>query len=251
LEQDLVVAPYATILGLPFEKQQGLKDLSKMKDLGAVGKYGYYEAIDFTSERLPKNETSAVIRSYMSHHQGMSLLALANVLLPQKIYERFHRDKSVQAAELLLQERIPAQPKIIKHPAMTSANRTYTKTGEFAALREFAGADTPTPEVCVLSNGTFTTMVTNSGSGFMRFEGLAVSRWREDPILDNWGNYMYIRDVPATWYGRLHFTPVMFLLMNIRCNLHLIELPSCAWTKTCRRVWKSVYLQNGMRMFVG
>jgi hypothetical protein len=195
LEQDLVVAPYATILGLPFAKRQGLKDLHKLSDLGALGKYGYYEAVDFTPERLPENQRSAVIRSYMAHHQGMSLLTLANLLSPQKIYERFHRDKRVQAAELLLQERIPTQPKVIKHPAMIYTRRTHTQTGEFGSRREFLNADTPAPEVCVLSNGTFTTMVTNSGSGFMRYEDLAVSRWREDPVLDNWGNYLYIRDV--------------------------------------------------------
>lgn len=206
LEQDLVVAPYATILGLPFAKQQGLVDLRKMKELGALGKYGYYEAIDFTAERLPENQKNAVIRSYMAHHQGMSLLALANLLLPQKIYERFHRDKRVQAAQLLLQERIPAQSKIIKHPAMAPVHKPYTKMEELGAQREFRKTDTSTPEVCVLSNGTFTTMITNSGSGFMRYEGLAVSRWREDPVLDNWGNYIYIRDVTrdAVWSPSFH-----------------------------------------------
>lgn len=195
LEQDLVVAPYATILALPFAKRQGLADLHKMEELGALGKYGYFEAIDFTSERLPKDKTYMVIRSFMAHHQGMSLLALANMLSPKKIYKRFHRDKHIRAAELLLQERVPACPKIIKHPAMARAHVPNLRLVETGTLREYLSADTPTPEVCVLSNGAFMTMVTNSGSGFSRHEGLAVSRWREDPVLDNWGNYMYIRDV--------------------------------------------------------
>jgi cellobiose phosphorylase len=195
LEQDLVVAPYATILALPFAKRQVLDDLRKMQELGARGKYGFYEAIDFTSQRLPKNETGMVIRSFMSHHQGMSLLALSNLLAPKKIYQRFHRDKRVQAAELLLQERIPARPNIIKHPAMACRRMPDSRPAAAGAMREYPSADTPAPEVCVLSNGTFMTIVTNSGSGFIRYEGLAVSRWREDPVLDNWGNYMYIRDV--------------------------------------------------------
>ena len=115
LEQDLVVAPYATILGLPFAKKQGINDLHKMIELGALGRFGFYEALDFTPERLPENQASAIVKSYMSHHQGMSMLALANTLLPQKIYERFHRDKRVQAAELSKRCR-PGQ--IIKHPTM-------------------------------------------------------------------------------------------------------------------------------------
>jgi cyclic beta-1,2-glucan synthetase len=195
LEQDLVVAPYATILALPFAKRQGLQDLHRLDELGARGKYGYYEAIDFTSERLPKKQASRVIRSFMAHHQGMSLLALANMLASRKISERFHSDKRVRAAELLLQERIPVRPNIIKHPAMVREYVPYKKLAESVTLREYSSADTLAPEVCVLSNGIFTTIVTNSGSGFSRYEGLAVSRWREDPVLDNWGSYIYIRDV--------------------------------------------------------
>jgi cellobiose phosphorylase len=207
LEQDLVVAPYAAILALPFAKRQGFKDLRKMEELGARGKYGYYEAIDFTPERMPKDRTCMVIRSFMAHHQGMSLLTLANLLLPQKMYDRFHRDKRVQAIELLLQERIPVRPKIIRHPAMTRMHEPYTKPAHNGALREFRSAETRTPEVCVLSNGTYMTMVTGSGSGFSRYEGLAVSRWQEDPVLDNWGSYIYIRDVTRNEVWSPSFQP--------------------------------------------
>ncbi|WP_066632715.1 GH36-type glycosyl hydrolase domain-containing protein [Desulfolucanica intricata] len=201
LEQDLVVSPYATILALFYAKRQGLEDLRKMEELGARGKYGYFEAIDFTSERLPKDQTYMVIRSFMAHHQGMSLLALANLLAPKKMYERFHSDKRVQAAELLLQERIPTRPKIIKHPAMTRIHAPFTKPTVSGDQREYLSPHTRTPEVCVLSNGAFMTLVTVSGSGFSRYKGLSVSRWREDPVLDNWGSYMYIRDVTrdAVW----------------------------------------------------
>ncbi|MFC4769557.1 GH36-type glycosyl hydrolase domain-containing protein [Effusibacillus consociatus] len=195
LEQDLVVAPYAAILALPFSKRQVLEDLRKMEELGARGTYGYYEAIDFTAERMPKDQTCMVIRSFMAHHQGMSLLTLANLLLPQKMYERFHSDKRVQAAELLLQERIPERPAIIEHRAKARVRLPDPKPAQTVPLREYLSADTPTPEVCVLSNGTFMSVVTNSGSGFSRYEGVAVSRWREDPVADDWGSYMYIRDV--------------------------------------------------------
>ena len=195
LEQDLVVAPYATILALPFNMHQGLEDLRKLEELGARGTYGYFEAIDFTSERLPREQASVVIRSFMAHHQGMSLLALANLLTPQKIYERFHRDRRVQAAELLLQERIPPRPAIMKHPAISCAHASEPGPAVTGGVREFLSADTTAPEVCILSNGTLTTALTNSGSGLIRYEGLAVSRWQEDPVLDDWGSYLYIRDV--------------------------------------------------------
>ncbi|SEM99308.1 GH36-type glycosyl hydrolase domain-containing protein [Lihuaxuella thermophila] len=207
LEQDLVVAPYATILALPFATRQGLEDLRKMEDIGARGKYGYYEAIDFTPERMPKDKTNMVIRSFMAHHQGMSLLTLANLLSSRKMYERFHSDKRVQAAELLLQERIPARPVVIKHPVMRRVHQPDPGPAQTVALREYLSADTRIPEVCVLSNGEFMTVVTNSGSGFIRRESQAVSRWREDPVADDWGSYIYIRDVSGDQVWSPSFQP--------------------------------------------
>ena len=196
LEEDLVVAPYATIFALPFAKREGLDALRKIEQLNGRGKYGFYEAIDFTQERLPKGRKHITIRSYMAHHQGMSMLTLANILLPKTMYGRFHRDKQIRSAELLLQERIPKKAKVIKHPAMTRFHKPYSEPVESkTSFREYLSIDTRTPEVCVLSNGKFTTVVTNSGSGFSRYEGLSVSRWREDPVIDPWGSYVYIHDL--------------------------------------------------------
>lgn len=195
LEQDLVVSSYATILALPFAKREGFDALRKLKELGGKGKYGYYEAVDFTLERMPKNRQYMVIRSFMAHHQGMSMLTLANLLLERNMLTRFHRDKQVKAAELLLQERIPRNPKVIKHPSMHKVHQPFTRPDNDISVREFTSVDSRVPEVCVLSNGAFSTVITNSGSGFSRFEGLSVTRWREDPIVDPWGSYIYIRDV--------------------------------------------------------
>ncbi|XEC96295.1 glucoamylase family protein [Paenibacillus tarimensis] len=195
LDQDLVVAPYATIMALPWAKQEAMNDLTMMDELGARGKYGYYEAIDFTRNRMPKDKRHMVIRSFMAHHQGMSLLTLSNMLAKRSMVDRFHRDKRVRSAELLLQERIPARPKIIKHPEMLRSAEPEKKPADHTATREFRSADTRTPELCLLSGGAYTTVVTASGAGFSRFGDVAVTRWREDPVLDPWGSFLYIRDV--------------------------------------------------------
>ncbi|WML44711.1 GH36-type glycosyl hydrolase domain-containing protein [Neobacillus sp. PS3-40] len=196
LEQDLVVAPYATILALPFAKSESLSSLKKMEKLNGRGKYGFYEAIDFTQTRLPKDKQHMVICSFMAHHQGMSLLTLANMLLPKTMYGRFHQNKQIRSAELLLQERIPKKPKLIKHPAMNRIHQPISNiVQDSSELREFISPDTKVPEVCVLSNGSFTTVVTNTGSGFTSYKGISISRWREDPVMDPWGSYIYIRDI--------------------------------------------------------
>jgi len=201
LELDLVVSPYAAILAMGYARSASLRSLKRMEELGARGKYGYYEAIDFTPERMPRGKEHMVIRSFMAHHQGMSLLALANLLLPRAMYDRFHRDKRVRSMELLLQERLPRRPRVIEHPAVRAAHKPVRETAQEEVMREFTRADTPLPAVCVLSNGAFSTVVSNSGSGFMRFRGSNVSRWREDPVAEPWGNFLYIRDVgsDAVW----------------------------------------------------
>src|SRR5690606_22699868 len=127
-------------------------------------------------------------------HQGMSLLTLANLLAERKIIDRFHSDRQVQAAELLLQERLPEKPKIIQHPALTREMRSYRPQASYPTARTIP-AHPPIPEVCILSNGTYSTLLTESGGGYSRFGNAAVSRWREDPVLDNWGSFIYIRDV--------------------------------------------------------
>ena len=179
-----------------------------MEQLNARGKYGYYEAIDFTKQRLPKGKKHMVIRSFMAHHQGMSLLTLSNLLLPKKMYERFHRNKQISAAELLLQERIPKRPKLIKHPALNRVHEPLEKMiQDVTPMREFLSPHTKVPEVNILSNGKFTTVVTNSGSGFSQYKDFLVSRWREDPVMDPWGSYIYIRDLSNDTFWSPSYQP--------------------------------------------
>ncbi|HZG56247.1 GH36-type glycosyl hydrolase domain-containing protein [Paenibacillus sp.] len=198
LEEDLVLAPYATVMAMPYAKRESLASLKRMEALGARGKYGYYEALDFTPKRMPEGKKHVVIQSFMAHHQGMSFLTLSNLLLKRTMIDRFHRDKEVRAAELLLQERLPAKPALIKHPALRRVHEPHERLApDPAEVREYTTALTRTPEACVLSNGTFTTVVTNAGTGFSRYEERAVTRWREDPVKDPWGSYVYVRDVAS------------------------------------------------------
>lgn len=198
LEQDLVLAPYATIMALPFAPQEGLSALKAMEKLGARGKYGYFEAIDFTPSRQRDGGSHSVIRSFMAHHQGMSLLTLSNLLLPRTMIQRFHQNKEVRSAELLLQERVPRRAKMIRHPAMHRSGperEPLAKQGD--PVREFGSPHTEIPEVAVLSNGRFGTVVTASGGGYMSWDGILLSRWREEPVTDGWGSFLYIHE-PAT-----------------------------------------------------
>lgn len=194
LENDLVLAPYAAIMALPIEPARALESLKRMEGMGARGRYGFYEAIDCTASRMPDGQSHIVIRSFMAHHLGMSLLTIGNMLLSRTMIHRFHADKRVQAAELLLQERVPERPAIVKDSVAPAPERVREPLmGTRIPLREFT-KPAVVPEVCVLSNGAFTTVVADNGGGFSRCEGWAVSRWHEDPVAEAPGSCLYIRD---------------------------------------------------------
>lgn len=196
LAEDLVIAPYATALALMVAPGEACRNLERLSAEGLEARYGFYEAIDYTPSRLPRGQASSVVRSFMAHHQGMSLLALSHVLLDRPMQRRFESDPIFQATLLLLQERIPAATASYAHTTDLSETRPVTGTQEMP-IRIFSTPDTPQPEVQLLSNGRYHVMVTNAGGGYSRWNDLAVTRWREDGTCDNRGTFCYLRDVAS------------------------------------------------------
>jgi cyclic beta-1,2-glucan synthetase len=200
LERNLVVAPYATIMALPIAGEAGLAALAEFEDYNAKGEFGYYEAVDFTTMRLPRGQRYQVVQSYMAHHQGMSMLSLINLLADEIMVKRFHADPRVCAADLLLQERIPVNVALIEEPIGFQANMPEFDGQSDDAVRTFT-EPTIVPEVNVLSNGQMTSVNTNDGTGMLKWKGLEVTRWREDPVVDTSGPIIYLHDTASeeTW----------------------------------------------------
>lgn len=209
LADDLVIAPYATVMALMVSPQPACENLQTMEKLGFASQYGFYEAIDYTRSRVAREHPFAIIRSHMAHHQGMSLLALAYCLLKQPMQRRFLADPQLQATELLLQERMPRVGSFFPHASEATVERDPNSelTGQ---IRVCTTPHTPIPEVHLLSNGRYHVMVTNSGGGYSLWNGLAVTRWREDATCDNTGSFCYLRDVTTgeVWSTAYHPTLV-------------------------------------------
>ncbi|MEJ8835560.1 GH36-type glycosyl hydrolase domain-containing protein [Ramlibacter sp. AN1133] len=194
LAEDLVVAPYATVMALMVAPAAAVQNLRRLAAEGAAGRFGFHEAIDYTATRLRHGETRAVVRSYMAHHQGMSLLALANVLLDAPMQRRFEAEPRLRATLLLLQERIPKG--VAFHREAPEAADDRASIGAAATpLRVITTPDTPTPEVQLLSNGRYHVMLTNAGGGTSRWKDLALTRWHEDGTADAAGSFCYLRDL--------------------------------------------------------
>jgi cellobiose phosphorylase len=206
LAEDLVIAPYASALALMVTPGEACRNLIRLVDEGFDTRFGFYEAIDYTPTRLPRGQSSVVVRSFMAHHQGMSLLSMAHLLLDRPMQKRFASDPLFQATMLLLQERIPKTTAFYAHTSELSELQMDSDSGG-SHIRVFSRPDTPAPEVQLLSNGRYHVMVTNAGGGYSRWKGLAVTRWREDRTCDNWGTFCFLRDLDSREYWSTAYQP--------------------------------------------
>ena len=140
LGEDLVVAPYATALAAMIDPVAAARNFSRLVAVGARGPYGFYEALDYTPSRLPDGATVAIVRAYMAHHQGMTLIALANVLHDGVMRARFHAEPIIQATELLLQERAPRDVAVAR-----PRRRKWTRRPTSASSWSPSSAGSPRP----------------------------------------------------------------------------------------------------------
>ncbi|BBE50724.1 Cellobiose phosphorylase [Ferriphaselus amnicola] len=210
LGDDLVIAPYASALALTVMPREACRNLQRLAETGLLGAYGFYEAVDYTPARLPRGKSHAIVRSFMAHHQGMSLLAFEYALLDRPMQRRFMSAPLVQATELLLQERVPKSGSTLHpHAAEATAAARPPAEDEGGIMRVFTDPNTPIPEVHLLSNGRYHVMATHAGGGYSRWHDLAVTRWREDATMDDWGTFIYLRDCATGRYWSSAYQPTL------------------------------------------
>jgi cyclic beta-1,2-glucan synthetase len=207
LFEDVVVAPYATALAAMVDPRAALINFGRLDAAGALGGYGYYEALDYTPSRLPEQERVAVVRAYMAHHQGMTIVSLGNVVHNGRSQSRFHAHPMVQATELLLQERTPRSVAVARPRGEEVQVAAHVRDLVLPTLRRFESPHDITPRTHVLSNGRYTVMLTAAGSGFSRWRDLAVTRWREDTTRDSWGTFIFLRDAQTGEIWSAGFQP--------------------------------------------
>ncbi len=197
LGEDLVIAPYATAMALIIAPVAACENLQRLAAEDRIGSFGFYEAVDYTAARLPPDQTSVTIRSFMAHHQGMSLLALVQLLRGSPMQRRFMACPILKAAELLLQERVPKTAASVLADDLTPELARAQDEESESVMRVFTNPSSPVPEVHLLSNGRYHVVISSAGGGYSRWHGLALTRWHEDATRDHWGTFVYVRDLES------------------------------------------------------
>ena len=197
LGSDLVIAPYATALAAMVDPAAAAHNLQALAEVGACGHYGFYESVDYTAKRLPEGAPHAVVKAYFAHHQGMTIVALCNVLRDAPMCRRFHAAPVVAATELLLQERPPRDVTLGRARVHAGADQLHVRQPVLPILNQFDSPHDATPATQRLSNGRYAVAITAAGGGQSLWKDLAVTRWREDETLDRYGSFVFIRDASS------------------------------------------------------
>ncbi len=211
LLEDSVAAPYATLLSLHVDPKAAIENIHYLQNEGLYGHYGFYEAADYTPERLAFDSKRAIVKSYMAHHQGMSLLSLNNYLNANILQKRFFANPEMNSARLLLQEKVPNNLLIIKE---NKEKVKILKTEPFKDRmipRVFKTLNRELPKVHILSNGNYSVMLTDKGTGYSKNKMTAVTRWREDAVLDQYGMFFYIRNLNTNALCSAAYAPLNVL----------------------------------------
>ncbi len=197
LVNNMVVAPYATIMALQVDPLGTIENIKRLKAEGVDGAYGFYEAIDYTPRRLPHDQKSGIVKSIMVHHQGMSLMALTNYLKDNIMQKRFHEDPMIKSVELLLQEKIPMNVIITKENKEEIKPLKPMKHEYEDLVRVLGLPEKPLPQAHILSNNSYSVLMTESGSGYSKNNDMVITRWRDQTIPRNFGMFFYIHDVDS------------------------------------------------------
>ncbi len=207
LSRNAVIAPYASLLAAQYQPAAAVANLKRLAKLGALGRYGFHDSVDFTPSRIREGETCAVVKNYYAHHHGMSIIALNNVIFEGRMRERFHNDPVIEAAELLLQEKAPREIPMIY---AKTENPMRVDSGGFddAPMRIIDKPFRAPRTTHMMSNGQYALMVTANGSGYSRWHNWDITRFHADASEDMQGTFLFLRDMESGYWWSATGEPV-------------------------------------------
>ncbi|PXW68061.1 cyclic beta-1,2-glucan synthetase [Loktanella sp. PT4BL] len=228
LTDDLVIAPYGSALALCGWPRAAAENLDVLAQIGALTRYGFIEALDFTPERISTDRDFVAVTTFMAHHQGMIQTAIVNALQNDTMVHRFLREKTIRAMDLLLQERVPWDAPL----ELGRADERWDHPAETHQAPELASwvpsPDLAVPQVHLLSNGRMSSLITQGGGGGLRLNGTALTRWRPDPVRTGDGIWLYLQDAESGDLWSLGSVPIARDDVETKCvfHQHMVDLLS-------------------------
>ncbi len=203
MDQEIVVSPYSTFLALSLEPRGAVKNLRRLASLGAVGKYGFYEALDYTPSRQGGSGFE-IVRTYMAHHLGMSIAAIANLLCGDIMPKRFMSDIRMAAYSELLEERVPSGEIVLRQPPREVPEKPSRREGMGYKERS-DNVDSFAPKCLPLSNGSYSLLIAENGKSRSTWGNIELTRFDTDPYngsgvefyLKTPGGYIPLQPAPA------------------------------------------------------
>jgi len=194
LTDDLVIAPYASALALCVRPGAAVENLQKLERLGALRSYGFVDALDYTPDRVPPDPGFALVKTHMAHHQGMTMVAIVNVLDNDRLIDRVLSEPRLKPVEYLLQERIPWSL-----PTETGRINELWDSGDSGAKLPHLAPWIPTAaafmtQTHLIGNGRMGMTISEAGGGGLTWNQMALTRWFPDPTRERDGCWIYVRD---------------------------------------------------------
>lgn len=238
LDEELVVSPYSTIMGLMENIPRSMKNIKELLALKCEGRYGFYEAIDYTNKRV-KNKKFEIVKCYMIHHLGMSMLALDNVMNNNILQERFHRIPMIKATEILLQEKISKNVVYDRRQDKPELIRELQR--QYSIRRKFNFGESKYPETTILGNSNYNILLNTAGGGYSKFKDIMIYRWKEDLIHSSWGKFFYIKDSTTNEYTSSTYEPCKEQGDKYEVNFYLYKAEFV-------KVWKELELNTTIQV---
>ena len=193
LADDIVISSYASALAITDKPKEVVKNLKELESYGMYNKYGFYESIDFSPQRLRKENRENQVRTYMAHHQALILLSINNLINNNIFQKRFIKNPEVQAVSILLQERMP-ETFIVTNEEKEKPEKLVYKDYENYSVVNYKKLDERLIRSNVISNGNYTVAVDQRGQGFSKFGDIYVNRFKETNDY-NQGVFLYVKNI--------------------------------------------------------
>ena len=193
LADEIVISAYGSILAITDKTEDVIKNMKILEQYGMYNKYGFYESLDFTPSRLRRGEDSAIVKTYMAHHQALILLSINNLLNKNIFQRRFMDNPEIEAVSILLQERMPETFIITKEDKEVPQRLKYLDYENYAEV-SYNKINKNLIRANVISNENYTIAINQKGQGVSKYKDILVNRFKKTDDY-NQGIFFYIKNI--------------------------------------------------------